>query len=96
MTLRTLRGVTVVPSEAVQSGQAGQFVFVVKPDQTVDNRMVKLGQSIDNQIVVESGIAPGDTVVTDGQLRLDARRSGARGSIGQRQPPHLLRRRGAS
>jgi multidrug efflux system membrane fusion protein len=70
MTLRTLRGVTVVPSEAVQSGQAGQFVFVVKPDRTVANRPVKLGQSIDNQIVVESGISPGDTVVTDGQLRL--------------------------
>jgi membrane fusion protein, multidrug efflux system len=70
MTLRMLRGATVVPSEAVQSGQAGQFVFVVKPDHTVVNRPVKLGQPIDNQIVVESGIAPGDTVVTDGQLRL--------------------------
>ncbi len=70
MTLRTLHDVTVVPSEAVQSGQAGQFVFVVKPDQTVDNRIVKLGESIDNKIVIESGIAPGDTVVTDGQLRL--------------------------
>jgi len=70
MTLHTLRGVTVVPSEAVQSGQAGQFVFVVKPDHTVANKPVKLGQSIDNQIVVESGVAPGDTVVTDGQMRL--------------------------
>jgi len=70
MTLRTLRGVTVVPSEAVQSGQAGQFVFIVKPDHTVANKPVKLGQSIDNQIVVESGVSPGDTVVTDGQLRL--------------------------
>jgi membrane fusion protein, multidrug efflux system len=70
MTLHTLRGVTVVPSEAVQSGQAGQFVFVVKPDHTVANKPVKLGQSIDNQIVVESGISPGDTVVTDGQMRL--------------------------
>jgi membrane fusion protein, multidrug efflux system len=72
MTLRTLRGVTVVPSEAVQSGQAGQFVFVVKPDQTVEARPVKLGQAIDHRIVVESGIAPGDTVVTDGQMRLIA------------------------
>ena len=70
MTLRTLHDVTVVPSEAVQSGQDGQFVFVVKPDQTVENRTVKLGESIDNKIVIESGIAPGDTVVTDGQLRL--------------------------
>jgi len=70
MTLNTLRGVTVVPSEAIQSGQAGQFVFMVKPDGTVEDRAVKLGQAIDNKTVIESGIAPGDTVVTDGQLRL--------------------------
>src|SRR5580704_1946588 len=70
MTLRTLRGVTVIPSEAVQSGQSGQFVFVLKPDGTVTNRPVTLGQTIDNRIVVEAGVAPGDTVVTDGQMRL--------------------------
>lgn len=70
MTLRTLRGVTVIPSEAIQSGQAGQFVFVLKPDQTVESRVVKPGQTIENQIVVESGITPGETVITDGQMRL--------------------------
>jgi multidrug efflux system membrane fusion protein len=70
MTLRTLRGVTVIPSEAIQSGQAGQFVFVLKPDQTVESRPVKPGQTVENQIVVESGIAPGETVITDGQMRL--------------------------
>ncbi len=70
MTLRTLHGVTVIPSEAVQSGQSGQFVFVLKPDGTVINRPVTLGQTVDNRIVVEAGIAPGDTVVTDGQMRL--------------------------
>jgi multidrug efflux system membrane fusion protein len=70
MTLRTLDHATVVPSEAIQSGQKGQFAFVVKPDQTVETRPVTVGQTIDNQIVVESGISPGETVVTDGQLRL--------------------------
>jgi multidrug efflux system membrane fusion protein len=70
MTLRTLDHATVVPSEAIQSGQKGQFAFVVKPDQTVETRLVTVGQTIDNQIVVESGISPGETVVTDGQLRL--------------------------
>jgi len=70
MTLRTLDHATVVPSEAIQSGQKGQFAFVVKPDQTVETRLVTVGQTIDNQIVVESGITPGETVVTDGQLRL--------------------------
>ncbi len=70
MTLRTLDHATVVPSEAIQSGQKGQFAFVVKPDQTVETRLVSVGQTIDNQIVVQSGISPGETVVTDGQLRL--------------------------
>jgi multidrug efflux system membrane fusion protein len=70
MTLRTLDHATVVPSEAIQSGQKGQFAFVVKPDQTVETRFVTVGQNIDNQIVVQTGIAPGETVVTDGQLRL--------------------------
>lgn len=70
MTLRTLDHATVVPSEAIQSGQRGQFAFVVKPDQTVETRFVTVGQTVDNQIVVQSGIEPGETVVTDGQLRL--------------------------
>lgn len=70
MTLRTIDHATVVPSEAIQSGQKGQFAFVVKPDQTVETRLVTVGQTIDNDIVVESGISPGETVVTDGQLRL--------------------------
>jgi len=70
MTLRTLDHATVVPSEAIQSGQKGQFAFVVKSDQTVESRLVTVGQTVDNQIVVQTGISPGETVVTDGQLRL--------------------------
>jgi len=70
VTLRTLHGVTIIPSEAVQSGQQGQFVFIVQPDGKVMNKVVKLGQEIDKRIVVESGVNPGDTVVTDGQMRL--------------------------
>jgi multidrug efflux system membrane fusion protein len=70
MTLRTLSRAVTIPSEAVQSSQKGQFVFVVKPDQTVENRVVRLGQSVDNRIVVESGVSVGETVVTDGQMRL--------------------------
>lgn len=70
MTLRTLHNVTVIPSEAIQSGQAGQFVFVLKPDQTVETRPVQPGETVENQIVVQNGIAPGETVITDGQMRL--------------------------
>lgn len=70
VTLRTLHRVTIIPSEAVQSGQQGQFVFILQPNGTVMNRIVKLGQEIDKRIVVESGVNPGDEVVTDGQMRL--------------------------
>ena len=61
---------TVVPSEAVQTGQQGQYAFVVKADNTVENRMVTVGRTVGHETVVTKGIAPGETVVTDGQLRL--------------------------
>lgn len=70
LTLGTLENAVVVPSEAVQSGQKGLFVYVVKPDQTVDLRMVKTGPAVNGKLVIESGIADGETVVTDGQLLL--------------------------
>lgn len=61
---------TVVPSQAVQSGATGDFIFVVKSDDTVESRAVKVARQIDGESVISSGVAPGDTVVTDGQLRL--------------------------
>ena len=60
----------VVPSTAVQTGQQGTFVFVVKPDQTVEFRAVTVARVAGDETVVQSGVAPGDTVVTDGHLRL--------------------------
>ena len=70
MTLRTLKGATVIPSEAIQSGQQGQFVYVLKPDNTVELRIVKPGEIVQNHLVIESGLTPGETVITDGQMRL--------------------------
>ena len=70
--LTTLANATVVPTEAVQTGQDGQFVFVVKPDQTVEQRPVVAGQAIDQDTVINKGLTPGETVVTEGQLRLEA------------------------
>jgi multidrug efflux system membrane fusion protein len=61
---------TVVPSEAVQNGQQGPYAFVVKADQTVENRILTVGRTIGRETVVSKGIVPGETVVTDGQLRL--------------------------
>jgi multidrug efflux system membrane fusion protein len=70
LTLSELTNAVVVPSQAVQVGQNGQFIYVVKADQTVENRPVKTGIPFGNEMVVQSGLKAGETVVTDGQLRL--------------------------
>ena len=60
----------VVPSQALQNGQQGQFVFVIKSDMTVETRSVTIDRSTDGQAVVAKGLETGEQVVTDGQLRL--------------------------
>lgn len=60
----------VVPSQAVQTGQNGDFIFVVKSDLSAETRPVKVARTIGGESVISKGIAPGETVVTDGQLRL--------------------------
>ena len=70
LTLTKQVGAVVVPSQAVQSGQKGQYVFVVKPDQTVEARPVVPGAAEGRDVVITSGLAAGERVVTDGQLRL--------------------------
>jgi multidrug efflux system membrane fusion protein len=70
LTLDTIRNATVIPAEAVQAGQQGPFVYVVKADNTVENRAVTVGRTFGKKTLVEQGLAPGDTVVIDGQLRL--------------------------
>jgi len=69
--LTTLDNATVVPSQAVQTGQDGQYVFVVKDDQTVEQRTVTVGQRVQDDTVVQKGLKTGETVVTEGQLRLE-------------------------
>jgi membrane fusion protein, multidrug efflux system len=69
--LDTIKDAKLVPSQAVQISQRGPFVFVLKPDNTVDLRPVKPGQRQDGDLtVVESGLQPGETVVVTGQLAL--------------------------
>ncbi|HEY3352712.1 MAG TPA: efflux RND transporter periplasmic adaptor subunit [Polyangia bacterium] len=60
----------VVPAAAVQAGQSGAFVFVVAPDGTAVNRPVTAGETLGDEVVIERGVAAGEQVVTDGQLRL--------------------------
>ncbi|HSU30359.1 MAG TPA: efflux RND transporter periplasmic adaptor subunit [Bryobacteraceae bacterium] len=64
------QNVLVIPSQAVQTGQQGDYVFVTKPDMTVEVRQVKVGQSVNNQTQVLQGLSEGETVVIDGQVRL--------------------------
>ncbi|WP_082617028.1 efflux RND transporter periplasmic adaptor subunit [Bosea sp. Root670] len=66
----TLTGVTVIPTVAVQTGQKGPYAFVIKPDSTVDLRQIKVALSDGERTAVTEGIAPGERVVTDGQMRL--------------------------
>jgi multidrug efflux system membrane fusion protein len=70
LVLREHPDALLVPSQAVQTGQQGSFVFVVQPDMKAAIRPVVIGESIDNETVVTSGLKAGETVVTDGQLRL--------------------------
>jgi membrane fusion protein, multidrug efflux system len=60
----------VVPTQALQTGQDGQFVFVVKQNMTVESRPVTVGPRVDQEVVIEKGLEPGEQVVTEGQLRL--------------------------
>jgi membrane fusion protein, multidrug efflux system len=63
-------GVVVVPLEAVQTGQSGQYAYVVSQDLAAEYRAVVAGRSLGNEIVVEKGIVAGERVVTDGQMKL--------------------------
>ncbi len=61
---------TAAPAEAVQNGQNGTFVYVVKADQTVEARNVTVARTLEHRAIIESGLQPGEVVVTDGQMML--------------------------
>jgi multidrug efflux system membrane fusion protein len=70
LTIATQRNAVVVPTAALQTGQQGQYVFVVKPDSTVESRPVIVARSFGDLSVVTEGVHAGERVVTDGQLQL--------------------------
>ena len=78
MTLTTQSDALVIPSNALQHGPNGEFVFIAKKDNTAEVRPIKTGMLVDEELVVSQGLQPGESVVTEGQLRLT---SGARVSI---------------
>jgi membrane fusion protein, multidrug efflux system len=83
LTLYEQKDAIVLPSAAVQNGPNGQYVFVVKPDMTVDLRNIKISRAEGDDTVVASGLQPGEQVVTIGQLRLAP---GSRVSVGKTAP----------
>jgi len=84
LTLTTIPDAVVIPTQAIQTGQQGQFVFVVKGDGSVDSRPVVSGETLDGETVISNGVNPGEEVVTDGQLQLVP---GARITLKSEQPP---------
>lgn len=70
MTLAMQKDALVVPSRAVQTGQNGQYVFVIKEDLTAEMRPVEVIKAINSESVIKNGIQPGEKIVTEGHLRL--------------------------
>lgn len=70
LTIAIIPNAVTVPAQAIQTGQEGLFVFVVKPDRTVETRQVVVGATHNGETVVEKGLNGGEVVVIDGQLQL--------------------------
>ena len=87
LVLRTQTNAVVVPAAAVQASQAGQYVFIVKPDHTVEVRNVTIERQHGEEMVIAQGVSPGDEVVTDGQLRLTAGSTVTTGGRGEGSGP---------
>ena len=68
--LSTRRDVATVPSQTVQDGPDGHYAYVIKPDNTVERRVVEVASIQDGIAVVTKGLTPGERVVVDGQYRL--------------------------
>jgi multidrug efflux system membrane fusion protein len=88
MVVDVRKGATVIPLAAIQRGAQGTIVYVVKEDKTTTTRPVKMGPSENDNVAIESGIQPGEVVVTDG---IDRLREGAKVEV---TTPFVPRQRG--
>jgi multidrug efflux system membrane fusion protein len=70
MTVSNRAAAVVIPAQAVQTSQRGQYVYVVKEGNAVEMRPVTVAQQVEQQAIIDRGVSPGETVVTDGQIRL--------------------------
>lgn len=83
MLMEILHGTTTIPTAAVQRGVSGTFVYIVKPDQSVNVRTVTLGPTYAEKVSVLNGLQPGDLVVVDGADKL---RDGSKVSVIKQEP----------
>ncbi|HEX3499021.1 MAG TPA: efflux RND transporter periplasmic adaptor subunit, partial [Stellaceae bacterium] len=81
LTLRIEPDAIVIPTQAVQVGQNGSYVYVVKPDKTAEPRDITVARAIGGESVIAKGLAEGEQVVVDGQLRL------TKGTLVETRPP---------
>ncbi len=70
LTVGSRSAAVVIPAQAVQTGQRGQYVYVVKEGNAVEMRPVTVGQQVEQQAIIDKGVRAGEVVVTDGQIRL--------------------------
>src|SRR5581483_9802370 len=70
LTIATQKDAVTVPAHAVEAGQSGPYVYVVGADDHVESRPVEVGIATGEDVVIASGVAPGERVVTEGQIRL--------------------------
>jgi membrane fusion protein, multidrug efflux system len=70
VTLANQEGVVVIPSQAVQTGQKGQYVYILGADSVAEYRPVVISRAVAGETVITQGVSAGDLVITDGQLRL--------------------------
>jgi multidrug efflux system membrane fusion protein len=70
LTLSIQADAVVIPTKAIQTGQQGQHVFVVRSDQTVESRAITVDRVVNEESIIGKGLNPGETVVIDGQLQL--------------------------
>ena len=91
LTLKTQTNALVIPSQAIQNGQQGTYVYVIKDDNTVEVRPITAGEAQQGQAIVQKGLAAGERIVTDGQLRLvpGAKVQIKQAAVPQNQPPAI-------
>jgi multidrug efflux system membrane fusion protein len=70
LTLSEESGATVVPAQAVLQGNDNSYVYIVRPDKSVETRNIVTGRTIEGETVISKGLKPGEMIVLDGQTRL--------------------------